>query len=100
HALEFHIQSSNSPRFHVNKNNGVLLVDDGAGHGEPVIAENVIHHSSRYPSSIILPEVHKKQLPKVNFIKAIEESYPDIDIQALRASTQRFTENIIAAARK
>src|SRR5690606_24107209 len=45
HALEFHIQSSNEPRFHVNKNNGVMLVDDRAGEGEPVIAENVIHHS-------------------------------------------------------
>ena len=99
HALEFYIQSSNEPRFHVNKNNGVLLVDDRAGVGSPVIAENVIHHSARYPSSIILPEVNKHQLPKVNIIKAVEEALPDVDIQALSAKVQKYTDQVIAAAK-
>jgi hypothetical protein len=59
----------------------------------------VIHHSARYPSSIILPEVNKHQLPKVNIIKAVEEALPDVDIQALSAKVQKYTDQVIAAAK-
>jgi hypothetical protein len=95
HALKFYIQSSNEPRFHVNKNNGVLLVDDMAGEGEPVVALNTIHHSAQYPSSIVLPQVNKRMMPPIDVVKAFEETYPDIDLQEASVKFQKLVDNIL-----
>lgn len=62
HALRLTITSSNFPRFSVNQNNGEGLLGKEAA----VIAENVIYHSSTYPSQLILPLVELNDLHRFN----------------------------------
>ncbi|PHI21425.1 acylase [Lewinellaceae bacterium SD302] len=56
HRIRIEISSSNFPRFTRNLNTGGNNYDESEG----VIANNRIHHSKEYPSSIELPVVPKK----------------------------------------
>ncbi|MGI9202630.1 MAG: CocE/NonD family hydrolase [Woeseiaceae bacterium] len=51
HRLRIEISSSNFPRFQRNLNTG----GDNFTESEPVIAKNRLHHSSDYPSRIVVP---------------------------------------------
>jgi hypothetical protein len=51
HRIRIEISSSNFPRFARNLNTGGNNYDESDG----VIAKNKIHHSSQYPSQILLP---------------------------------------------
>lgn len=53
HRIRIEISSSNFPRFDRNLNIGDADVPEGTG----VVANNVVHHSSRHPSFILLPIV-------------------------------------------
>ena len=53
HKIRIEISSSNFPRFARNLNTGGDNFDESKG----VIANNKIHHSKKYPSSITLPIV-------------------------------------------
>ena len=53
HRIRIEVSSSNFPRFARNLNTGGNNYDEDKG----VIANNKIHHSSRYPSAIKLPVV-------------------------------------------
>lgn len=53
HRIRIEVSSSNFPRFARNLNTGGNNYDEDQG----VIANNKIHHSSRYPSAIKLPVV-------------------------------------------
>lgn len=55
HRIRIEISSSNFPRFARNLNTGGNNYDESDG----VVAENVIHHSKKYPSSITLPIIEK-----------------------------------------
>lgn len=81
HALRFAISSSNSPRFSVNPNNGLLLADE-AYPGENVIATNTIYHSEKYPSYLELPVVddYRTAMPELHNIRGeFEAAYPHVD---------------------
>jgi len=52
HRIAVHVTSSNAPRFEVNPNTGH---EPGSQSKETRIAQNTIHHSSEFPSAIILP---------------------------------------------
>jgi putative CocE/NonD family hydrolase len=56
HRIRVEISSSNFPRFDRNLNTGGNNYDESEG----VIATNSIHHSSEYPSRIILPVIKKQ----------------------------------------
>jgi len=78
HKLRLTVTSSNSPRFSVNRNNGVLLRH--ADPGPIIVANNVLYHSEKYPSHFSLPIVSLDQLPIVQDIKAeFEKAYPQVD---------------------
>ena len=51
HRIRVDVSSSNFPRFDINPNTGERLND----HRRMQTATNVIHHSEKYPSRIILP---------------------------------------------
>ena len=53
HRLRIEVSSSNFPRFDRNLNTGGNNYDESAG----VAAHNVVHHSKRYPSQIIVTVV-------------------------------------------
>jgi putative CocE/NonD family hydrolase len=53
HKIRIEISSSNFPRFARNLNTGGDNFDESKG----IIANNKIHHSKKYPSSITLPIV-------------------------------------------
>lgn len=55
HQIRIEISSSNFPRFERNLNTGGNNFDESKG----VIAKNKVHHSSKYPSRIILPMIKK-----------------------------------------
>ena len=55
HRVRIEISSSNFPRFDRNLNTGGNNYDEAEG----VTATNSIHHSSEYPSRIILPVIKK-----------------------------------------
>ena len=55
HSIRIEISSSNFPRFTRNLNTGGNNFDESTG----VIAHNVIHHSSQYPSQIRVPLIKK-----------------------------------------
>jgi len=55
HQIRIEISSSNFPRFDRNLNTGGNNFDESKG----VIAKNKVHHSSKYPSRIILPIIKK-----------------------------------------
>ena len=57
HRIRIEISSSNFPRFARNLNTGGNNYDEKDG----VIANNNVHHSSRYPSQLRLPIVSNKQ---------------------------------------
>ena len=83
HALRFAVTSSNYPRFSANPNNGKLLVQNGT-ENVPVVANNILYHSSQYPSSFALPVVQKHQLPELHNIKQqFQKAYPQIDVDKL-----------------
>jgi len=90
HSLRFSISSSNSPRFSVNRNNGVLLA--AADQGANITATNSIYHSMLYPSHINLPVVMKHlQLPKIHNIKEeIEMAYPKVDVTSFLKKYPNF----------
>jgi putative CocE/NonD family hydrolase len=89
HSLRFSISSSNFPRFSVNPNNGLLLIDENYP-GENITAMNTLYHSAQYPSHISLPIVKKSQIPEVDVIKAVQKSYPMIDEAFIHKQTARF----------
>lgn len=83
HALRVSITSSNSPRFDVNPNNGILLKDQTDSDAN-ITAINRIHHSAKYASHITLPVVTKMQLPKVHsIVKEVLTAYPMIDAEKM-----------------
>ena len=53
HKLRVHVSSSNFPRFDRNLNTGGTNYDETSG----LKARNTIHHSTRYPSRLLLPVV-------------------------------------------
>lgn len=55
HKIRIEISSSNFPRFDRNLNTGGNNFDEKVG----VIAKNKVHHSTKYPSRIILPMIKK-----------------------------------------
>jgi len=55
HRLRIEISSSNFPRFDRNLNTGGNNYDETEG----VVAHNVVHHSTRYPSNITLTVVRR-----------------------------------------
>jgi putative CocE/NonD family hydrolase len=55
HKIRIEISSSNFPRFDRNLNTGGKNYDESVG----VIAKNKVHHSTKYPSRIILPMIKK-----------------------------------------
>ena len=55
HRIRIEISSSNFPRFARNLNTGGNNYDESVG----VIANNKVHHSSKYPSQIRIPIVEK-----------------------------------------
>ncbi|MBI4540833.1 MAG: CocE/NonD family hydrolase [Gemmatimonadetes bacterium] len=56
HRIRIDISSSNFPRFDVNPNTGEPL----GRHRRVIPADNTIHHSSAYPSHVVLPIVPTK----------------------------------------
>jgi len=54
HKIRLAISSSNTPRFSVNPNNG-LLINQG---GPKLVAKNTIYYGQDYPSRLILPVVN------------------------------------------
>ena len=59
HRLRLEVSSSNFPRFDRNLNTGGRNYDETAS----VVAHNVVHHSTRYPSSVTLSVVRRPALP-------------------------------------
>jgi putative CocE/NonD family hydrolase len=59
HRLRIEVSSSNFPRFDRNLNTGGNNYDES----KPVVAHNVIHHSTRYPSSLTVTVVKPQVLP-------------------------------------
>ena len=59
HRLRIEVSSSNFPRFDRNLNTGGRNYDESKG----VVANNVVHHSRRYPSSITLTVVRRPAQP-------------------------------------
>lgn len=55
HQIRIEVSSSNFPRFDRNLNTGGNNYDEKVG----VVAKNKVHHSSKYPSRIILPMIKK-----------------------------------------
>jgi hypothetical protein len=53
HRIRLEVSSSNFPRFDRNLNTGGRNYDET----EWVVARNVVHHSARYPSRLVLPVV-------------------------------------------
>lgn len=60
HSLRIEVSSSNFPRFDRNMNTGGNNYDEVKG----VVAHNVVHHSSQYPSEIKITVVPHPQLMK------------------------------------
>jgi len=57
HRLRIEVSSSNFPRFDRNLNTGGNNYNETQG----VVAHNVIHHSSQYPSSLMVTVVKGTQ---------------------------------------
>ena len=55
HRIRIEVSSSNFPRFARNLNTGGKNYDETQG----VVADNTVHHSTRYPSQIRLPVVRR-----------------------------------------
>jgi putative CocE/NonD family hydrolase len=53
HRLRIEVSSSNFPRFDRNLNTGGNNYDEGT----PIVARNVVHHSTQYPSSVMITVV-------------------------------------------
>ena len=53
HRLRIEVSSSNFPRFDRNLNTGGRNVDES----KPVVARNVVHHSTQYPSQVTITVV-------------------------------------------
>jgi putative CocE/NonD family hydrolase len=82
HSIRYVIQSSNYPRYSINKNNGILLKD--IDQGDNITAVNTVFFSNEYPSHITLPFVEKHQLPVLHNIKEmLQESYPSLDMDKI-----------------
>jgi predicted acyl esterase len=56
HKLRIEVSSSNFPRFDRNLNTGGNNYDET----KPVVAHNVVHHSTQYPSTITVTMVKKQ----------------------------------------
>jgi uncharacterized protein len=99
HALRFAVSSSNSPRFSVNYNNGILLADP-AYPGEPIIATNTIHHSASHATFFELPVVKKTQLPVLHNIKGqFQAAYPEVDYERVIADGPKLLEGLMMSKR-
>jgi putative CocE/NonD family hydrolase len=59
HRIRLEVSSSNFPRFDRNLNTGGNNYDETAW----VVARNTVHHSSRYPSYLLLPIVPARPAP-------------------------------------
>ena len=59
HRLRIEVSSSNFPRFDRNLNTGGNNYDES----KPVVAHNVIHHSTQYPSSLTVTVVKPQVIP-------------------------------------
>ncbi len=55
HSLRIEVSSSNFPRFDRNLNTGGNNFDES----EPLVANNTIHHSEKYPSQVRIPIAQK-----------------------------------------
>jgi len=93
HSLRIAISSSNTPRFSVNPNNGILLVDPTYP-GENVVATNTLLTSAQYPSHVTLPVVTKRQLPEVHVLKEVLTAYPSLE-QADLEKVMKGMENMM-----
>eukprot|EP01032_Pedospumella_encystans_P010476 gene10476-12239_t len=95
HALRFAVTSSNYPRFSANPNSGKLLVQNGT-ENVPVVANNILYHSSQYPSSFVLPVVQKHQLPELHNIKLqFQKAYPHFDTDTFFADHPDFFHELL-----
>jgi len=61
HRIRVSVSSSNYPHFNANKNNGLLVTEED--NLPPVVATNVLHTTSSYPSRLNLPTVTLDQVP-------------------------------------
>jgi uncharacterized protein len=99
HALRFAVSSSNSPRFSVNYNNGILLADP-AYPGEPIVATNTIHHSALHSTYFELPVVKKSQLPVLHNIKGqFQAAYPEVDYERVITDGPKLLEGLMLSKR-
>lgn len=57
HRIRIEVSSSNFPRFDRNLNTGGRNFDEATG----VVAHNVVHHTTRYPSSLTLSVVRRQE---------------------------------------
>ncbi|MBI4500512.1 MAG: acylase, partial [Gemmatimonadetes bacterium] len=55
HRIRLEVSSSNFPRFDRNLNTGGKNYDEATG----VVANNAVHHSTRYPSSLTVTVVRR-----------------------------------------
>ena len=55
HRLRIEVSSSNFPRFDRNLNTGGNNYDETTG----IVAHNVVHHSTQYPSKIVVTVVRR-----------------------------------------
>lgn len=65
HQLRIEVAGSNYPRFSVNPNNDLTLLENGTAY----IAQNTFYWGPGFPSAITLPSVTMKQLPKFNLLE-------------------------------
>ncbi|KNC47238.1 X-Pro dipeptidyl-peptidase domain-containing protein [Thecamonas trahens ATCC 50062] len=61
HALRFAVSSSNYPRFSVNPNTGLPIIDFDEAH--MLVAHNTLHFGGETPSSLTLPVVSMTDIP-------------------------------------
>ncbi|KAJ1438397.1 galactose-binding domain-like protein [Ochromonadaceae sp. CCMP2298] len=93
HSLRIAVTSSNYPRFSANPNTGDLLIQNSTLK-TPVIAQNTLHHSERYPSAVRLPVVSRADMPQLHDIKGVfGQAYPHVDVeQILQSHPDLFNE--------
>lgn len=98
HQLRVSVQSSNTPRFSVNPQNGLLLADPKYP-GENVVAVNTLHHSAQYPSKVTLPLITNKgeALPEVDVLKEIKHELKDVLTDKLMEKVHGYLEKKVKA---
>ena len=93
HRIRATVSSANYPRFSPNPNTGLPL---DSGSTATIVAENSVHHSSTYPSSIILPYVELSQLPEHGVLESAHTLARKMATSIKSTRAARAFEDIIA----